>query len=132
MNDEELEALISLLGEQFRSIGREDLADENNYLWQDAETGETHIREPRRQLVEMLKAFERSLAVQDRRTYVEAFQLINDALPRDRAPQGAVVVPIPGSRDVVPIDLSHAPELGDLRNRLRVLAARIADIGLTP
>ena len=129
MDEEELEELIILLAEQFSSIGREDLADENNYLSRDAETGEARIREPRRRLVEMLKAFERSLAVQDRATYVEAFQLLNDALPTDQSPQGAFVVPTPGSRDVAPIDLSHAPELGDLRDRLLVLAARIADVG---
>src|SRR5690349_2803104 len=123
MDEEELEALIIVLADQFRSIGRNDLADENNYLWRDAETGEVRIREPRRRLVEMLKASERSLAVQDRATSLEAFQLINDALPRGQIPQRAFMVPTPGSRDTAPIDLSRAPELGDLRDRLLVLAA---------
>lgn len=132
MEEQELEGLIILLSEQFRSIGREELADENNYLLRDPETGEARVREPRRRLVEMLKAFERSLAVQDHATYVEAIQIINDALPTGQAPQGALVVPTQGSRDVAPIDLSHAPELGDLRDRLLVLAARIADVGSTP
>jgi hypothetical protein len=129
MEEEEIEGLVVLVTNQMREVGAAELADESNYLIRESETSEVRVLEPRERLVDMLKAFDRFLAIQDRQTYVNAFRIMNRALSEERAPKGAFVLPTPGSREVAPVDLSNAPDLSELRARVRNLAARLSDVG---
>lgn len=129
MDEEELATLIRLIGAEFASIGRTDLADDENYLMQDPETGEARLTDRRERVADMLKAFERLMAIQDRATYDDAFAIMRRAVSPENAPQGAFVMPTPGSAAIFPFNLSEAPDLSDLRARVRQLAPRIIDPG---
>ena len=129
MDEDESAALIRLIGAEFTSIGRADLADEANYLMRDSETGEARLPDRGYQVADMLKAFERLMAIQDRATYEDAFKIMRRAVSPKNAPQGAVVVPTPGSEMISPFNLAEAPDLSDLRERVRRLASRIIDPG---
>ena len=76
MDDDDYRALIAIVAEELRESGAAELADERNYARQEEETGEARLLDPQRRLIEMLEAFNRFLAIQDRQTYVSALSSI--------------------------------------------------------
>jgi hypothetical protein len=112
--------LIKLVTDQLTAVGAADIAEERHYVVNDPDTDERRMVEPRFQLIAMLQAFERFLAIQDRGTYDAASQLFNEWVP-DRGPRAVIFVPTEGTADVNPVNLASAPDLAEVRENLRDL-----------
>ena len=132
MDDEDFRALIKLLQGELRAAGAADIADERHYFRLDVEVGEPRLHDPQKRLIEMLRAFERKLAVEDRETYHRALGRMNDTLPGE-GPKGAVLeLARETDRDAVIIDLGAAPELGELRREAHRLIEGLLERRLPP
>ncbi len=130
MDDDDYRALIAIVAEELRASGAADLSDERHYSRADEETGEARLLTPQRRLTEMLEAFGRYLAVQDRETYHTALSSIAEAVEGE-APRRATVVL---TTDDAPreIDLSQAPDLAAIRKDLERVIIRLLDGDLRP
>jgi len=130
LDDDDYRALIAIVAEELRASGAADIADERHYVTTDEETDEARLLEPQRRLFEMLKAFERFLAIQDRGTYRAALSSIARSVEGE-APRRATVLLTAddGQREV---DLSEAPDLAPVRRDLRRLIARLVEGDLRP
>ncbi|MBY0510602.1 MAG: hypothetical protein K2P94_10695 [Rhodospirillaceae bacterium] len=117
MNDNDFRAVIAAVEEQLREVGVPQVADERQYVRRSAD-GELFLLPPREHAVELLSAFERFLAIQDRTTYDKAMRTL-DANLSGNAPAGAVVV-MEGreGEDQQAVDLSSAPDLYSLRGEV--------------
>ena len=80
MQYEEYEKLIEELQKQLLDAGIRGISDEALYLRRDPESGERYLPHPRVQLVEMLEALDRHLAVWDLDTYNLALDIINNSI----------------------------------------------------
>jgi hypothetical protein len=125
LDDDDYRALIVIVSEELRASGAADLADERHYAKADEDTGETRLLDPPRRLIEMLEAFERFLAIQDREIYRAALTSIARTVEGE-APRRATVVL---TTDDVPreVDLSETPDLSTIRKDLRRLIIRLLD-----
>lgn len=130
MDEEDYRALIEVLSEELRMSGAADLADERHYVRPNEETGEAELMDPLKRLVEMLKAFERHVAIQDRAMYKLALQRIKDNL-EGPAPEDAVVV-LTQDKTIREVHLSGAPNLEDLRKDLETLSLSLLSPDLRP
>jgi hypothetical protein len=133
MDEEDYRALVEVMESELRGIGAEDVADERHYVRTDPETSEMRLLDPRERLIEMLRAFGRLLAIEDRAIYHRALGRMNERLNGD-GPRGAVVARTTDDREAPPIDLGAAPELGMVRAELASLIGRLLDVdgGATP
>ena len=132
MDDDDYRALIDMLARELRAIGAGDIADERNYLRPAAEDGEARLHDPQQRLVEMLKAFERKLAIEDRETYDIALKRMNETL-RGEGPRGAIVeLGLDEDREARIADLAHAPELGQVRRETNRLIGQLLESRLPP
>ena len=105
MEGEDFRVLIRVLAQQLQEIGAGDIADDRHYTENSPEMGARRVVPPRDQLVLMLQAFERFLAVRDRATYTDALGRINQNVRGD-VPRSVFYEPTLGSRDRKPISTS--------------------------
>ena len=129
VDDEDFRALIALVQAELRNSGAADVANDRHYLIEDLETGELRLLPLQKHLIALLEAFGRHMAVRDHATYRSAVAGINRRLSGKTRVAGAVVVPAPGETARDEIDLSRAPDLGNLRDALLQL---IGNLGETP
>ncbi|MFT8326889.1 hypothetical protein [Gluconobacter oxydans] len=125
MGDDDYRAVINALVAELRNIGAPDIADQRHYSEEEPETSERRLISPQRRLVEMLRGFERFLAIQDRQTYETAMRRMADAL-RGEGPKAASVIQ---TTDGEPREyfLSEAPNLREVRNDVQALIGRLLD-----
>ncbi|MDR3525574.1 MAG: hypothetical protein P4L66_15900 [Acetobacteraceae bacterium] len=132
MDDDDFRALIAVLEQELRGAGATDIADPRHYLRPGIEGGEARLLNPQERLVEMLAAFERKLAMEDRATYHKALARMNEALDSD-GPQGAVFELVrEQERTPIVVDLGDAPELGELRDEIGLLITRLLESRFSP
>ncbi|PAL20034.1 hypothetical protein [Acetobacter syzygii] len=130
MSEDDYRAVIDALVAELRNIGAPDIADQRHYSEEEPETSERRLISPQRRLVEMLRGFERFLAIQDRQTYEMAMGRMADAL-RGEGPEAASVIQ---TTDGEPREyfLSEAPNLREVRNDVQALIDRLLDGDLRP
>ena len=130
MEDEDYRALIAVIADEMRTSGAADLANERHYATADPESGEARLLAPQRRLVEMLEAFDRFLAIQDRETYDRALSSIAKSVAGD-SPRGATVELIVDDA-IREVDLSASPDLASVRESIRRFIVRLVDGDLRP
>ena len=84
--------LIALVEAELREVGAGALTDPNLYALRNPETRERRLYPPRKHLIEMLRAFDRHLAICDRVTFDRALERINDVVKVGRI-EDAVFIP---------------------------------------
>jgi len=132
VEEDDYRYLIAVVQAQLRSIGAADIADDRHYLVANPDDGEARLLEPLDHLLSMLKAFERKLAIEDRRTYQKALSRINERV-RGNPIRGAEYIPVrDGERELLAIDLQRAPELSELRQSLQGLIGSLLESRLPP
>lgn len=132
MDDEDFLDLIEVLEREFSEAGAEELADERLYTVPDVETGERRLLEPRKRLYEMLRAFERKLAIEDRATFNDAMGRLAENLDGRGPDRVTYEIAEDDDRESLSVDLSRAAPLGELRDRIARLAQIIATIEPLP
>jgi hypothetical protein len=131
VDEEDFRALIRVVQANFVEIGAPELADVANYVVQEGEAEENRLPPPAELLLEMLRAFERHMAVRDRATYRDAMARIGRSV-EGVGPERAVVVPLAGDVNELEVDLSRAPELSPLRADVRRLSEALEAAGSGP
>lgn len=126
MDDDDYRALIERVRRLLRQVGEPDLADLDNYVRRDPETGEIWRSEPKKQLIEMLEAFDRHLITRDRGTYTQAINALNGSLYRGEVRE-AVIAPTAGAEDELPVSLANVPDLSQVRSDLRWLIMQLIE-----
>lgn len=127
MDEEDFRGLIELVAEELTLSGAADLADERHYTITDRETGETKLLDPTKRLVEMLRAFERYVAIQDRTVAEASLVAIQDAV-RDEGPTRAVVE-LADDRGPREVNLAEAPDLAEVRRDINHIINRLMEDG---
>ncbi|MBB3937988.1 hypothetical protein [Aureimonas phyllosphaerae] len=127
MDEEDFRALIELVAEELTLSGAADLADERHYTVTDLETGETKLSDPPKRLVEMLSAFERYIAIQDRTVAEASLARILGAV-RNEGPT-RVVVELADDRGPREINLAEAPDLAEVRHDINHIINRLMEDG---
>jgi hypothetical protein len=122
MDDDDLVELIALVEQQLEEAGLGEIADPTLYAERDRETGEPRPLPPMKRLIEMLRAFDRHLSVEDPRTYEAALKRINGSLEEGFV-EDAVVIPLDGRSD--PVSLADGPQVGEIRQGLEALIGRL-------
>lgn len=123
MNELERDELIRTLSEEFRAFGQPELADEESY---GLETPDGRLRpDPRKQLMLMLEAFERTVALEDAATFRKATLLISESTG-GAVPEVRIVPLTRAGADAVPIPFDLA-EVEDIRADTRRLIAEILE-----
>ena len=132
MDDDDFRTLIELLKARLRAVGADDIADTRHYRDETDEDEEPRLLAPQKLLVEMLRAFDRRLASEDRNVYRDALDRMGQTL-RGEGPKRAVLV-LTGEvdREAEEIDLGRAPDLSLVRKQVQLLIDRIADSRLLP
>ena len=132
MDDDDFRDLIALVEGELREIGAGGIADPRHYLTDPDDGGERRLLDPQKHLVELLAAFERKLAVEDRGVFVAALERINMTL-RDGGIQGAVLeLASEEDRKTRVLDLSRAPDLSELRQETLSLIGNLIESHLPP
>jgi hypothetical protein len=130
MTRAEFQELLDDLKARLEEVGLPELADDENYLR--GEGPDARLPNPRDQLLETLQAFERELALRDRRTVIEAIDRLAESL--DGPPPRAVrVVRAPredGPSTPTYENLFDAPELSELRLEVDQLIAELRETPL--
>ncbi len=127
MDEEDLRALIEVVADELALSGASDLADERHYTTTDPEGGESELYEPLKRLIEMLSAFERYLAIQDRGVAEGSLAVIRRAVRGD-GPTRAVVE-LANDRGAREIDLAEAPDLAEVRKDITGIIHRLMEDG---
>lgn len=78
MNQREMTELADYLEARLREIGETEIADPRLYTYELEETGEQHLVDPRKRIVLMLDALERSAVLLDRSTFDSARARLED------------------------------------------------------
>lgn len=78
MNQREMAELADYLEARLREIGETEIADPRLYTYEFEETGEQHLVDPRKRIVLMLDALERSAVLLDRSTFDSARARLQD------------------------------------------------------
>lgn len=131
MEPEEFEELIEQTSRLLRVAGVGTLADRERYTVRDPERVAPRALRPDRQLTEMLVAFERHLAILDRGTFQSALETVNDAIV-DGELEDAVFVPTAQEGEGASFSFRNAPDLLDLRMRVKDLIKRLGEEGARP
>lgn len=124
MDDDDFRALIAELERQFIEVEAPELADEANYTFQDENTGEERLLEPRERLIAMLLAFDRYLAVRDGSIFRDAIGRIRQYTRRG-GPERVSFVPIADDGTAAPLDFVNIPDLGEVRRSVAFLIEQI-------
>lgn len=124
MEDNDYSDLVALVEERLRELGLGFLSDGTNYIVDDRDADEPRLLPPQERLIEILAAFERHLASQDRSTVALALRSINDALV-DGQIEDARYSPLVGSLSIDSYSLMAVPELRGLREELSALRAAL-------
>ena len=127
MDEEDFRALIEVVAEEFALSGAPDLADERHYTMTDPEGGEPELYDPLKRLIEMLSAFERYVAIQDRSVAETSLAVICRAVRGD-GPTRAVVELV-NDRGPREIDLAEAPDLAEVRQDINYIIHRLMEDG---
>jgi hypothetical protein len=127
MDEEDLRALIEVVAEELALSGASDLADERHYTTTDPEGGEPELYDPLKRLIEMLRAFERYVAIQDRGVAEASLAVIRRAVRGD-GPTRAVVE-LANDRGAREIDLAEAPDLAEVRKDIIGIIHRLMEDG---
>ena len=120
MDTDDYRELIALVEAQLREVDAGALSDPNLYSLTDPETGEQWLYPPRKRLIEMLRAFDRHLAICDRATFGRALNRMNDVVKEGRI-EDAVFIPMSEEGEVEPRSLGIAPELSAVREAVESL-----------
>lgn len=129
MELEEFEQLIEQTSGLLREAGVGTLADRGRYTVRDPpETAGPRALPPDRQLIEMLVAFERHLAILDRGTFQSALEIVNGAIV-DGELEDAVFIPTAREGEGATFSLRNAPDLHGLRVRVKELIKRLGEEG---
>jgi hypothetical protein len=115
VDEYDYQSVLEYLQSEFNREGLTDLADPRNYTV--VRDGRTEIAPPRIRLVEMLRAFERFLAMRDRHTYHLALGRMMQGVHGPRPDQVLVRPALDGES----VDLSRAPDFGPIRVEIRIL-----------
>ena len=126
MDENDFREFISTVELRLSEIGASELADEGNYVFQDPNTGEERLLDPKQRLLEMLLAFDRYMAVRDGATFQDAMGRIRQNI-RDGFPQGATFVPVADTLVSAEANLSNVPNLSEVRLSLEALFRQIHD-----
>ena len=124
MNDDDFRAIIALVEQRLRDVGANELANPDLYVRRDEEIDEWRRLSPQEHLLDMLKAFDRWLAVRDGATFAAAQERINDLLKEGRL-EDAVVISTGEAGDGATVSLAKAPDLGPIRDELRRLIGQL-------
>jgi len=125
MNEQDYLELTDLVKVQLRLVGAGELADDTLYTYVDGETGERHLHEPRKLLIEMLSAFERYLSIRDRQTFDRALLSLNKSLMRGSIENVVVVT----NDETTLHSLGDVPELAKIRSAVQqLIGALLEDI----
>lgn len=127
MNEDDYRALIDLVFEELTRSGAPEIADERNYTRTDPETGETELYDPMKRLIEMLRAFERHVATQDRSVAETALAVIRRAGRGDGPARATVVLADDGGPRE--IDLADAPDYSQVRKDITRIINRLMEDG---
>src|SRR5437660_1564962 len=98
MTEDEFQALEDLLRAQFEAVGASDLADPRAYLVREGDDELRRTRDPKGRLVEMLKALERRLEIEDRATFETSMAIITQNIDGP-IPEQVIVEQIPSEPD---------------------------------
>ena len=126
MDTDDYRDLIELVETELREVGAGALSDPNLYSLTDPETGEQRLYPPRKRLIEMLRAFDRHLAIYDRATFDSALGRINDVVNEGRI-EDAVFIPMSEEGEGEPHSLRSAPELGAVRDAVAGLIEQLSE-----
>jgi hypothetical protein len=125
MTDDDFLELIGEVKRQLVSVGLPELADDDRYRI--GEGAESRLPTPQEQLEKMLAAFERVIAIHDRRTITEAMNRIAKAT-EGPAPSGAVIVGLAREGDEVSeVNLLDAPDLSQVRSSTHELIGQLRE-----
>lgn len=78
MNQREMAELADYIEARLREIGETEIADPRLYTYELEETGEQHLVDPKKRIVLMLDALERSAVLLDRSTFDSARARLQD------------------------------------------------------
>ena len=131
MEPEEFEELIEQTSQLLRGAGVGTLADRERYTVRDPEAIGPRALPPDWQLTEMLVAFERHLAILDRGTFRSAVKIANDAIV-EGALEDVVFVPTAEEGEGAQFSFRDAPDMHELRMRVKDLIKRLGEEGARP
>lgn len=130
METEDFDALLERTALLLREANLGTLGDRESYVVRDPEVIAPSALPSDRQLIEMLSAFERHLAILDQRTFLNALNTINTTLDKGKL-RDVVYVPTAREGEEASYSFSKAPDMyelrmtvGDLIQRLREESAR--------
>lgn len=126
MNGEDYRAIIAVVERRLREVGADELANPDLYVWRDGESGEWRRLPSKFHLLDLLKAFDRWLAVRDGSIFGAAQERINEVLDEGRI-EDAVVLSTGESGDGSAVSLRQAPYLGGIREDLRRLIGQLSE-----
>lgn len=127
MDEEDFRELIEVVAEELTLSGAPDLADERHYTVVDDEAGEPKLYDPLKRLIEMLGAFERYVAIQDRNVAETSLAIIRRAVSGDVPSRAAVE--LADDRGPREIDLADAPDLAEVRDDITRIIHRLMEDG---
>lgn len=122
MSEDDFLKLIAVMARRLHDVGAADIADPSHYTLENPQTGEMQSVDSAQQLLLMLEAFSRKLAVEDYTTYERAFQQMNEVL-NGEGPQDIELEAVNGKT----ISLSGASDLTNIRDGFEALASQIFD-----
>lgn len=120
MDTEEFDALLAQTEQLLREADLGMLGDRENYVVRDPDAIAPRALSPDRQLIEMLLAFERHLAILDQQTYLDALSTINNTI-HDGELKDVVYVPTARGEEEESYSFFMAPEMSELRNMVKDL-----------
>lgn len=129
MDEEDFRALIEVVAEELSLCGAADLADERHYTVINSETGVPRLYDPLKHLIEMLSAFERFIAIQDRGVAETSLAEIRRAVRGDSP--SCAAVELADDRGPREIDLAEAPDLAELREEVTRIVYRLMEGGFS-
>ena len=126
MNTDDYYELIALVETELREVGAGALSDPKLYALSDPDTGERRLFAPKKRLIEMLRAFDRHLAIGDRTTFDHALENINEVTKVGRV-EDAVFIPLSEEEEGEPRSLRDAPDLGSVRKVINRLIKQLLE-----
>jgi hypothetical protein len=126
MTDDDFLAIITIMEQRLRDVGADELANPDLYVRRDDDAGEWRRLPPQWHLLDMLKAFDRWLAVRDGATGASAIARINGVLSDGRM-EDAVVMATGEVGDGAAKSLRQAPVLESVRRDLRNLIGQLIE-----
>jgi hypothetical protein len=126
MTDDDFRAIIAIVEKSLRDVGADELANPELYVRRDEDAGEWRRLSPQWHLLDMLKAFDRWLAVRDGATGAGAIARINEVLTDGRM-EDAVVMATDEVGDGSATSLRQAPVLESVRHDLRNLIGKLIE-----